>query len=31
MRNKKVRKIIIYLMLAAMILTTLLSGVAFLM
>ncbi|MEH6948212.1 MULTISPECIES: stressosome-associated protein Prli42 [Peribacillus] len=31
MKNKKIRKIIVYLMLISMLLTTLLSGIAFLM
>ncbi|MBK5442469.1 stressosome-associated protein Prli42 [Peribacillus butanolivorans] len=31
MRNKKIRKIVVYLMLISMILTTLLSGIAFLL
>ncbi|MFJ7746095.1 stressosome-associated protein Prli42 [Peribacillus sp. NPDC097295] len=31
MKNKKVRKVVVYLMLISMLLTTLLSGIAFLM
>ncbi|MFD6440757.1 stressosome-associated protein Prli42 [Peribacillus sp. NPDC060186] len=31
MRNKKIRKIVVYLMLISMLLTTLLSGIAFLL
>ncbi|MFE0505058.1 stressosome-associated protein Prli42 [Peribacillus butanolivorans] len=31
MRNKKITKIVVYLMLISMILTTLLSGIAFLL
>ncbi|MFJ7637123.1 stressosome-associated protein Prli42 [Peribacillus sp. NPDC097264] len=31
MKNKKVRKVVVYLMLISMLLTTLLSGIAFLL
>ncbi|WP_158555859.1 stressosome-associated protein Prli42 [Peribacillus glennii] len=31
MRNKKIRKIVVYLMLISMLLTSLMSGLAFLM